>query len=156
MLSKNISIILYTISCLKYNCYSKPITGPVISKPKSYLKQWHKQYIKTVYNTLVTALHPVTFLMFFYSCSCQFFYLAADTCLSWSLPSMTEQHICPHRLRMQYWLKNQWPHQAVFKHSPHTNCISNSAIWHNNYISLLSDLCTCVHVKKKMVLQRKP
>jgi len=45
---------------------------------------------------------------------------------------------------MQYWLKNH-----CFKHSSHTNCISNSAILHNNYISLLSDLCACVHVKKK-------
>ena len=27
--------------------------------------------------------------------------------------------------------------------------LSNSAILHNDYISLLSDLCTCVHVKKK-------
>jgi len=42
--------------------------------------------------------------------------------------------------------------QAFFKHSPHTNSISNSAIFHNNYISLLSDLCECVHVKKKMAL----
>jgi len=32
---------------------------------------------------------------------------------------------------------------------PHTNSISNSAILQNNYISLLSDLCACVHVKKK-------
>jgi len=39
--------------------------------------------------------------------------------------------------------------QAFFKHSPHTNSISNSAILRNNYISLLSDLCTCIHVKKK-------
>ena len=31
---------------------------------------------------------------------------------------------------------------------PHTNCISNSAILHNDYISLLSDLCACVHAKK--------
>ena len=30
-----------------------------------------------------------------------------------------------------------------------TWCISNSPILRNNYISLLSDLCTCVHVKKK-------
>ena len=29
------------------------------------------------------------------------------------------------------------------------NSISNSAILCNNYISLLSDLCACVHVKKK-------
>jgi len=39
--------------------------------------------------------------------------------------------------------------QAFVKHSPHTHSISNSAILHNNYISLLSDLCACVHVKKK-------
>ena len=39
--------------------------------------------------------------------------------------------------------------QALFKHSQHTNCISNSAILRNNYILLLSDLCACVHVKKK-------
>ena len=39
--------------------------------------------------------------------------------------------------------------QAFFKHSPHTNSISNSAILRDNYISLLSDLCTCIHVKKK-------
>ena len=39
--------------------------------------------------------------------------------------------------------------QAFLKHSPHTNSISNSAILRNNSISLLSDLCTCVHVKKK-------
>ena len=41
--------------------------------------------------------------------------------------------------------------QAFFKHSPHTNSISNSAILRNNYISLLSDLCACVHVKKNGV-----
>ena len=29
------------------------------------------------------------------------------------------------------------------------NCISNSAMLRNNYILLLSDLCACVHVKKK-------
>jgi len=39
--------------------------------------------------------------------------------------------------------------QAFFKHSPHTNSISNSAFLPNNYISLLSNLCACVHVKKK-------
>ena len=32
---------------------------------------------------------------------------------------------------------------------PAHNRISNSAILHSNYILLLSDLCTCVHVKKK-------
>ena len=53
--------------------------------------------------------------------------LAADACLSWSLPSVTEQQVCPHRLPMKYWLKNHWPNQALFKHSLHTNCSSNSA-----------------------------
>ena len=93
---------------------------------------------------------PTTCYIFnvFYSCSCNFF-LAADACLSWRLLSITEQKVCPHRLHMQYWLKNQWPDQALFKHSLHTNCICNSAILCNNYISLLSDLCICVHVKKK-------
>ena len=52
-------------------------------------------------------------------------------------------------------LKNHWPDQAFFKHSLHTNsyCISNSAILHNNYISLLSDLCACIHVKKNGVIK---
>ena len=69
-------------------------------------------------------------------------FLAADACLSWSLPSITEQQVCPHRLLsrcMQYWLKNHWPNQALFKHSLHTNCISNSAILcnilHFNFIA---------------------
>ena len=45
--------------------------------------------------------------------------------------------------------------QAFFKHFPHTNSISNSAILRNtgNYISLLSDLCACVHVKKNGVVK---
>jgi len=38
--------------------------------------------------------------------------------------------------------------QDFFKHSLHTNGISNSAILRYNYISLLSDLCACVHMKK--------
>ena len=77
-------------------------------------------------------------------------FLAADACLSWSLPSITEQQVSPHRLPMQYWLKNN---QAFFNQSPHANSISNSAILRNNYISLLSDLCACVHVKKNGVVK---
>jgi len=38
---------------------------------------------------------------------------------------------------------------GFFKHTPHTNSISNLGILRNNYISLPSDLCACVHVKKK-------
>ena len=33
-------------------------------------------------------------------------FLAADACLSWSLPSITEQQVSLHRLPMQYWLEN--------------------------------------------------
>ena len=80
-------------------------------------------------------------------------FLAADACLSWSLPAITEKQVSPHRLPMQYWLKNHWPDQAFFKHSPHTNSISNSAILRNNYISLLSDLCACIHVKKNGIVK---
>ena len=43
--------------------------------------------------------------------------------------------------------------QASFKHSPHTNSIPNSAILINNYISLLSNLCACVHMKKNGVVK---
>ena len=84
-------------------------------------------------------------------------FLAADACSSRSLPSITEQQVSPHRLPMlelkfatiteqqvsphrlpmKYWLENHWPDQAFFKHSQHTNSISNSAILRNNYISLL-------------------
>ena len=53
---------------------------------------------------------------------------------------------------MQYCLKNHWPDQAFFKHFRHTNSISSSAILRNNYL-LLSDLCACVHVKKKWRLK---
>jgi len=42
-----------------------------------------------------------------------------------------------------------WRITGFLQTLPHTNSISNSAILRNNYISLLSDLCACVHVKKK-------
>ena len=92
------------------------------------------------------SLHLVTFLMFFLFVHVTF--LAADACLSWSLSSITVQQVCLHRLPMQYWLKNCWPDQAFFKHSLHTNCISNSAILCKNYISSLSEFCVCIHMKK--------
>jgi len=50
-------------------------------------------------------LHLVTFLMFFILVQVTFF-LAADAYLSRSLSSITEQQVSPHRLSMQYWLKN--------------------------------------------------
>ena len=84
---------------------------------------------------------------FFYSCSCHFF-LAADACLSWSLPSITEQQVFPHRHPMQYWLKNH----RLSSNSPSTPTvflIQQSYVIITYYISLLSDLCACVHTKKK-------
>ena len=82
-----------------------------------------------------SAIHTSSYIFnVFYSCSCHFL-LAADACLSWSLPSITEQQVSPHRLPYEVLAEES---QAFFKHSPHTNTISNSAILCNNYISLLS------------------
>ena len=89
-----------------HNLSSLPVFNPVMQVCKHNLTR-----IKNILNVFI--LVHVTFL-------------AADACLSWSLPSVTEQRICPHRFPMQYWLKNHWPDQAFFKHSSHTNCISNS------------------------------
>jgi len=72
-------------------------------------------------------------------------FLAADACLSWSLPSITEQQVSPHRLPMQYWLKN---HRLSSNTLSTPTVFSNSAILRNNYISLLSDLCACVQMRK--------
>ena len=105
-------------------------------------------YLVSMHFADLLSLHLVTILMFLFLFMSLYF-LAADACLSWSLPSFTEQQVSLHRLPVQYWLKNHWPDQAFFKHSQHTNSISNSAILRNNYISLLSDLYACVHVKKK-------
>ena len=96
---------------------------------------YHLYLISMLFADLLS-LHLLPFSMLFICV-----HLAADACLSWSFPSITEQHVCPHRLPqrwMQYWLKNHWPDQALVKNSLHTNCISNSAILHNNYISLPS------------------
>jgi len=70
------------------------------------------------------SLHLFTFLMFFILVHVPFF-LAADACLSRSLPSITEQQVSPHRLPMQYWL-------GFLQTLPHTNSICNSAILGNN------------------------
>ena len=84
------------------------------------------------------SLHLVTFLMFFILVHVTFFsrrcmlelkfaiyYRAASLLSQASYAVLAEES------------------QAFFKHS-------NSAFLRNNYISLLSDLCACVHVKKKM------
>ena len=72
-------------------------------------------------------------------------FLAADACLSWSLPSITEQQVSPHYAV----LAEESLTRPGFLQTLPAHQLSNSAILHNNYISLLSDLCACVHVKKK-------
>ena len=72
-------------------------------------------------------------------------FLAADACLSWSLPSIAEQQVSPHRLPMQYWLKNHWLSSNT-PHIPTVFLIQQSCV---SYISLLSDLWACVHGRKK-------
>jgi len=95
-------------------------------------------------------------------------HFSSSRCFSWSLPFITEQQACPHRLAQElyavYWLRNHYPRICSNtkstmddKNSPismHTDHISNSAILSNNYVSL-SSLCACVQVKK-MALQMKP
>ena len=71
-------------------------------------------------------------------------FIAADACLSWSLHPLQSSK----SPLTGFLCSVGWKIQALFKHSTHTNCISSSAILRNNYISLLSDLCACEHVKK--------
>ena len=90
------------------------------------------------------SLHLLTFVMFiflfmslYFSSTCMLELKFAIYYRAASLPSQASYAVLAEKS------------QAFFKHSLHTNSISNSAILRNNYISLLSDLCTCVHVKKK-------
>ena len=71
-------------------------------------------------------------------------FLKADACLNWSLPSVTVQQVSPTGSYAVMADKS-----LDFSNTPHIGSISNLAILRNNYISLLSDLCTCVHVKKQ-------
>ena len=93
------------------------------------------------------SVHVVTFLIFyivvhvtFFSSRCMlelklaFYYRAASFPSQASYAVLAEQSLTG---------------PGFLQTLPHTNSISNSAILHNNYILLLSDLCACVHVKKK-------
>jgi len=91
------------------------------------------------------SVHLVTFLMFFilvhvtlFSSRCMLELKFAIYYRAASLPSQASYAVLA---------------QAFFKHSPHTNSITNSATLRKNYISLLSDLCACVHVKKNGVVK---
>ena len=94
------------------------------------------------------SLHLITFLMFFILVHVTFF---SSRCMlelkfaiydrAASLPSQASYAVLAEES------------QAFFQHSQYTNSISNSAILRNNYISLLSDLCACVYVKKNGVVK---
>jgi len=90
------------------------------------------------------SLHVVTFLMFFILVHVTFFssrrILELKFAIYYRAASLPSQ--------ASYAVLAEEP-LAFFKHSPHANSISNSAILHNNYISLLSHLHACVHVKRK-------
>ena len=94
------------------------------------------------------SLHLVTFLMFsilvhvtFFSSGCMLELKFAIYYRAASLPSQVSYAVLAEES------------QAFFKLSQHTNIFSNSATLRNNYISLLSDLCACVHVKKNGVVK---
>jgi len=92
------------------------------------------------------SLHPVTFLMFFILVHVTFFSSRCMLELKFAIYYMYRAASLPSQASYAVLAEES---QAFFKHSPHTNRISNSAILRNNSISLLSDLCACVHVKKK-------
>ena len=92
------------------------------------------------------SLHLVTFLMFFFlslfmslffSSRCMLELKFAIYYRAASLPSQASYAVLAGES------------QAFFKHFQHTKSIFNSAILRNNYIMLLSELCACIHVKKK-------
>jgi len=84
-----------------------PLTVDLLSSRLQNVREEVVQEISSLCDNLfadLLSLHLVTFLMFFILVDVTF--LAVDACLSWSLPSITEQQVSPHRLPMQYWLKN--------------------------------------------------
>ena len=114
---------------------------------------YHPYLVSMLFADLLS-LHLVTFLMFFILVHVTF--LAADACLSWRLPSITEQQVSPHRLPMQYWLKNH----RLSSNAPYTSTvflIQQSCVIINfvakGQRSKVSDLCACVHVKKNGVVK---
>jgi len=90
-------------------------------------------------------IHLVTFLMFFILVHVTFF---SSRCILLGLKFAIYYRAASLPTQASYAVLAEESH-AFFKHSPHTSSISNSAILHNNYISLLSDLCACVHMKKE-------
>ena len=108
------------------------------------------------------SLHLVTFLMFFilvhvpfFSSRCMLELKFAIYYRAASLPSQASYaraEVCHLLLSSKFPLTGFLcsDQTRLSSNTPHTpNSISNSATLHNNYISLLSDLCTCVHGNKK-------
>jgi len=93
----------------------------------------------------VLSLHLVTFLMFFILVHVTFF---SSRCMLELKFAITEQQVSPHRLPTQYWLKNLRL-SSITPSTPTVFLFQQSYVIITYYISLLSDLCACVHVKKK-------
>ena len=104
------------------------------------------------------SLHLVTFLrvffilvhVTFYSSTCMLELKFAIYYRAASLPSQASYAVLAESLTRTRLCSNTPAHQL-------TCSISNSAILHSKYISLLSDLCAHVHVKKNwhcIILQR--
>ena len=109
---------------------------------------WDHPYLVCMLFADLLSLHLLTFLMFFilvhvtfFSSRCMLELKFAIYYRAASLPSQASYAVLAEES------------QAFFKLSQHTNSISNSAILRNNYISLLSDLCACVHMKKNGVVK---
>ena len=93
-------------------------------------------------------VHLVTFLMFFILVHVTFFSSRCTLELKFAIyhraasPQASSVDVCSAA-------EEPLTRPGLLQTLPHTNSISNSAILRNNYISLLSDLWACVHVKKK-------
>ena len=96
-------------------------------------------------------IHLVTFWMFFKFMS---LFLAAGACLS--LPSITEQQACPHRL--VYTILAEESYQALestmYEEDSQSPCTRTIFLFHQSW-HFVAKWFVCVRVKK-MPLQRKP
>ena len=105
-------------------------------------------YLASMLFADLLSLHLLTFLMLFILVHVPFFssrfMLELTFAIYYRVASLTSQ--------ASYAVLAE-ESQAFFKHSLHTNSISNSAILRNHYILLLSDLCACYTWRKNGVVK---
>ena len=93
------------------------------------------------------SLHLVTFLMFFILVHVTF--LSSRCMLELKFAIYSRAASLPSQASYSVLAQESLTRPGFLQTLPTHNSISNSAILCNNYILLLSDLCACVHVKKK-------